>query len=113
MHGVVALFLEVIALAIILLVGGLVVLCVLVVALTTIMALIVLMTIIRSAMVAITPVASMVVAIFVTMMLLVARFMATHGRNMSRILFLQLLLVLGNLLKNASHLVGRYTAQRR
>jgi hypothetical protein len=32
--------------------------------------------------------------------------MATHGRNMSRILFLWLLLVLGNLLKIASCLVG-------
>ncbi len=32
-----------------------------------------------------------------------------YGRNMSRTLFLQLLLVLGNLLKNASHLVGCLT----
>jgi hypothetical protein len=35
--------------------------------------------------------------------------MATCGRNMSCTLFLWLLLVLGNLLKNASHLVGRLT----
>ncbi len=61
MHGLVSLFLEVIALAIILLVVGLVVPCVLVVALTTIMALIILMRIVRSAIVAITSVALMVV----------------------------------------------------
>jgi hypothetical protein len=35
--------------------------------------------------------------------------MATRGRNMSRILFLRLFLVLGNLLKNASRLVGCLT----
>jgi hypothetical protein len=96
-HGLVALFLEVIALAIILLVVGLVVPCVLVVALTIIMALIVLMIIVRLVIVAIMSVALMVVAIFVAMVLLVAQFMATPGRNMSRILFLWLLLVLGDL----------------
>ncbi len=58
------------------------------------------------AIVAITLVASMVVAIFVATVLLVAQFMATCGRNMSRTLFFWLLLVLGNLLKNASRLVG-------
>jgi hypothetical protein len=109
MHGLVDLFLELIAPAIILLVVGLVVPHVLVVTLTMIMALIVLMTIIRSAIVAIASVALMVVAIFVAMVLLVAQFMATCSRNMSRILFLWLLLVLGNLLKNASHLVGCLT----
>jgi hypothetical protein len=67
------------------------------------------MTIIRLAIVAIASVASMVVAIFVATVLLVARFTATCGRNMSRTLFLWLLLVLGNLLKNASHLVGCLT----
>jgi hypothetical protein len=51
----------------------------------------------------------MVVAIFVATVLLVAQFMATCGRNMSRTLFLGLLLVLGNLLKNTSHLVGCLT----
>jgi hypothetical protein len=35
--------------------------------------------------------------------------MATCGRNTSRTLFLWLLLVLGNLLENASHLVGCLT----
>jgi hypothetical protein len=109
MHDLVALFIEVIALVIILLVVGLVVPCVLVIALTTIMALIVLMMIIRSAIVAITSVASMVVAIYVVTVLLVAQFMATCGRNMSRTLFLWLLLALGNLLKNASCLVGCLT----
>ncbi len=113
MHGLITLFLEVIVLAIILLFVGLAVPRVLVVALTMIMALIVSMTIIRLMIIAITSVASMVVAIFVATVLLVARFTATCGRNMSRTLFLQLLLVLGNLLKNASRLVGCDTAQRR
>jgi hypothetical protein len=99
----------VIALAIILLVVGLVVPCVLVIALTTIMALIVSMTIVRLVIVAITLVALMVVAILVTTVLLVARFMATCGRNMSHTLFRWLLLVLGNHLKNASHLAGHLT----
>jgi hypothetical protein len=108
MHGLVALFLEVITLAIILLVVGLVVPHVLVVASTMIMASIS-MTIIRSAIVGIALVASMVVAIFVATVLLVDRFTATSGRNMSRTLFLWLLLVLGNLLKNASRLVGCLT----
>ncbi len=70
------------------------------------MALNVFMTIIRLAIIAIMLVALMVVAIFVVTVVLVARFMATRGRSMSRILFLWLLLVLGNLLKNASCLVG-------
>ncbi len=108
-HGLVTLFLEVIVLAIILLVVGLVVPHVLVAALTTIMVSIISMTIIRLAIVAITSVDLMVVGIFVAMMLLVARFMATCGRNMSCTLFLWLLLVLGNLLKNASCLVGCLT----
>ncbi len=107
MHGLVTLFLEVIALAIILLVAGLVVPCVLVVASTRIMASIVSMIIIRLGIIAITYVASMVIAIFVATVLLVAQFTATCSRNMSSTLFLWLLLVLGNLLKNASCLVGR------
>ncbi len=109
MYGLVTLFLEVITLAIILLVVGLIVPCVLVVASTMIMASIILMTIIRSAIVAIMSVALMVIAIFVATVLLVARFTAMCGRNMSRTLFLWLLLVLGNLLNNASCLVGRLT----
>ncbi len=109
MHGLVTLFLEVIALAIILLVVGLAVPYVLVVASTTIMALIVLMMIIRLAIIAITSVALIVITIFVATVLLVARFMATCCKNMSHTLFLWLLLVPGNLLKNASCLVGRLT----
>jgi hypothetical protein len=108
-QGLVTLFLEVIVLAIILLVVGLAVLRILIVASTTIMALIVLMIIIRLAIVMITLVASMVIAIFVATVLLVAQFTATCCRNMSRTLFLWLLLVPGNLLKNASCLVGRVT----
>jgi hypothetical protein len=109
MHCLIALFLEVITLAIILLVVGLVVPRVFVIALTTIMALIISMTIIWSAIVMILSVASIVVAIFVATVLLVAQFMATCSRNMSLILFLWLLLVLGNLVKNASCLVGHLT----
>ncbi len=109
MHGLVALFLELIALAIILLVVGLVVPCVLVIASTMIMVSIISLTIIRLGIVAITSIPLMVVAIFVAMVLLVARFTATCGKNTSRTLFLWLLLVLGNLLKNASHLVGCLT----
>ncbi len=109
MHGLVTLFLQVIALAIIFLVVGLAVPCILVIALTTIMASIVLMTIIRSAIIAIRSVALMVITIFVATVLLVAQFMATCSRNMSCTLFLWLLLVPGNLLENASRLVGRLT----
>ncbi len=109
MHGLVALFLEVIALAIVLLVVGLVVPPVLVVALTMIMALIVLMTIVRLAIVTITLVALIVVATFLAMVLLVAQFTAMCGGNMSHTLFLWLLLVLGDLLKNASCFVGCLT----
>jgi hypothetical protein len=108
-HGLVALFLEVIALAIILLVVGLVIPCVLVIASTTIMASIVSMMTVRLAIVVIMSVASMVVMIFVATVLLVAQFMAMCGRNMSRTLFLQLLLVLGNLLENDSRLVSCLT----
>ncbi len=109
MHGLVTFFLEVIALAIILLVVGLVVPCVPVDASTTIMALIIWMTIIRLAIVTIMSIALMVIAIFVATVLLVAQFTATCCRNMSRTLFLWLLLVPGNLVKNASCLVGRLT----
>jgi hypothetical protein len=107
MHGLVALFLEVIALAIILLFVGLAALRVLVVMARMIVVLIVLMTIVRLAIVAITSVAPMIVAIFVATMLLVAQFTAMHGRKMSQFLLFWLLLVLGNLLE--SHLVGRLT----
>jgi hypothetical protein len=109
MHSLVALFLGVITLAIILLVIELVALQALVVTLTTIMASIVFMMIVRSAIVAIALVTLMVFAIFVTVMLMVAGFTATHGRKMSHFLFLQLILILGNLLKNARWLVGCLT----
>jgi hypothetical protein len=101
--------LEVIALAIILLVVGLVALCVLVVVSSTIMALIVLMMIVRLVIVAIALVALMVITVFVNTMLMVAWFTATRSKKMSRFPFLWLLLVLGNLLKNANRLVGHLT----
>ncbi len=106
MHGLVTLFLEVIALALILLVVGLAVPHVLVITLTTIMAFIISMMIIRSAIIM---VALMMVAVTATAMLVVARFTTTCGRKMSRFLFLWLLLILGNLIKNASRLVGCLT----
>jgi hypothetical protein len=73
------------------------------------MALIVLMIVVRLAIVTIASVFSMVVAIFTTAMLMVAQFMATRSRNMSHFLFIQLLLVIGNLLENASCLVSCLT----
>jgi hypothetical protein len=73
------------------------------------MASIVLMTIVRLAIVAVMLVTLMVVAIFMTTILLVAGFMATHGRKLSRFLLFWLLLVLGDLLENASRLVGCLT----
>ncbi len=109
MHGLVTLFLEVIALVIILLVVGLAVPCALVIALTTIMASIVLMTIIWFGIIAVMLVALMTVAVVATAMLVVAQLMATCSRKMSRFLFLWLLLILGNLTKNASRLVGCLT----
>ncbi len=67
------------------------------------------MMIVRLVIVAIALVALMIVVVVMTAMLTVARFMAMRGRNMSHFLFLQLLLVLGNLIKNASRLVGHLT----
>ncbi len=61
------------------------------------------------AILAIMSVALMVIVIFVATVLLVARSMARCCRNMSHTLFLWLLLVPGDLLKNASRLVGRLT----
>ncbi len=58
---------------------------------------------------AIALVASMVIAIFVATMLPVAQFTATHDRKLSRVLLFRLLLILGNLLENASCLVGCLT----
>ncbi len=52
--------------------------------------------------------ASMVVTIFVTVMLMVTPFTAMRNRKLSHFLFLWLL-VLGNLLENASCLVGLLT----
>ncbi len=108
MHGLVALFLEVIAPAIILLVVGLVAPCVLVVASRVIVVSIVLMTIVRLLIIVVTLVDLMVVAIFTTVMLTVAQFNATCDKKLSHFLFLWLP-ILGNLLKNASRLVGCLT----
>jgi hypothetical protein len=78
-HGLIALYLEVIALAIILLCVELAVLRVLIFATRKIVALIVLMTIVGSFVVVITLVALMLATIVVATMLLVAGFMAMHG----------------------------------
>ncbi len=67
------------------------------------------MTIVRSVIIAIALVASMIVAVVMTAMLMVAQFTAAHGGKMSRFLFLWLLLILGNLIKNASRLAGCLT----
>ncbi len=98
MHGLVTL-------AIILLVIGLVAPHVLVVALRAIVMPIVLMTIVRLLIIA---VALVIVTIFTTAMLMVAQFTATCNRKLSLFSFLWLL-VLGNLLENASRLVGCLT----
>jgi hypothetical protein len=109
MHGLVALFLGVIALAIILLVIGLVAPCLLVIASTTIVASTILIMMVRLAIVVIPLVTLMVIAVLVTAMMMVAQFMATGGRKKSYFPFLWLILVLGDLLKNASRLVGCLT----
>jgi hypothetical protein len=67
------------------------------------------MKIVGVAIATIASVASMVIAIFVATMLPVARLIAMHDRKLSRVLLFWLLLVLGNLLKNASRLVGCLT----
>jgi hypothetical protein len=73
------------------------------------MAPIISMMIVRLAIVVIELVALMVVAIFMMTTLPVAQFTATCCRKMSRFLLFWLLLVLGNLLKIASRLVGCLT----
>jgi hypothetical protein len=100
-HGLDTLFLEVIALAIILLVVGLVAPHVLLVTLRAIMAPIVLMAIVGLLIIAVASGALMIIAIFTTAMLMVAQFTATCDRKLSCFPFLWLL-ILGNLLKNAS-----------
>ncbi len=107
MHGLVALFLEVIAPLIILLVVGLVAPYVLV-ASRLIMVSIVLIMIVGLLIIAVALVASMVVAIFTTAMLTVAQFTATCDRKLSRFPYLRLL-VLGNLHEKTSRLVGCLT----
>jgi hypothetical protein len=109
MHGLVALFLGVIAITIILLVVGLGAFQVLVVTSEAIVASVVSMTIARLVIVAIASVALMIVAVVTTAMLTVNRFTAMCGEKMSHFLFLWLLLVLSNLIKNASSLVGCLT----
>jgi hypothetical protein len=108
MHGLAALFLEVIVLAIILLLIGLVVLVVPVFATRVIVASIVLMTIVRSVVIAIALVALMVVVVLATM-LPVAQSLAVHDRKMSQLLLFWLPLFLGNLLKNAGCFIGSLT----
>ncbi len=108
MHGLVTLFLEVIALAIILLVIGLVAPHILVVVSRTMVAPIVSMTIVGSLIITVVSVALVIVSIFTTVMLTVALFMATCNRKLSHFPF-HWLLVLVNLLKNANHLVGCLT----
>ncbi len=104
MHGLVTLFLEVIALAIVLLVVGLVAPHVLVVALRAIVVPIVLITIVGLLIIVVTLIALMIVMVFTTAMLMVAQFMTTCTRMLSCFPFLWLF-VLGNLLENPSCLV--------
>jgi hypothetical protein len=106
-HGLLALFLEVIMLAIILLLVGRFVLVVLVFATRVIMAQIVLMMIVRLLVFAIVLVALMVVAILATI-LLVAQITAACNRKMSRLLHLGLFLLL-DLLKDASCFIRSLT----
>ncbi len=108
MHGLLTLFLEEIALAIILLVVGLAAPHVLIIASRVIVVLIVSITIVGSLIIAVTLVALMIVAIFMTAILTVAQFMATWDRKLSRFPFLRLL-VLGDLLENTSRLVSCLT----
>jgi hypothetical protein len=107
-HGLVTLFLEVIMLAIILLLIGLVALVVLVFVMRVIVVSIILMMIIGSSVVAFAFVASMIVAILATI-LPVAWITAAHEGKMSRLLLFWLLLLLGNLLKNAGRFFGSLT----
>ncbi len=93
MHGLVALFLEVITLVIILLVIRLVASHVLVIASRAIVALIILMTLVGLLIIAVASVALVVVAIFTTAMLTVAWFTATCNRKLSRFPFLWLLVL--------------------
>ncbi len=73
------------------------------------MASIVSITIVRLGIIAIALVALMMVRVVMTAMLAVARFTATRDRKMSCFLFLQMLFILGNIIKNASRLVGHLT----
>jgi hypothetical protein len=109
MHGLVAPFLGVIALAIILLVVGLGACRVLVVTSRAIMTPIILMMIVGLLIIAVASVALIIVTIFPTVMLTGAQFTATCNRKMSRYLFLWLLLILCNLIKYTSRLVGCLT----
>jgi hypothetical protein len=111
-HGLAALFLEVIMHAIILLFVGLAALRVLIVVVRTTAASIVLMMIVRSAVIVIASVTLMIVAILVATMLLVAQFMAMRSRKMSHFVFFWLLFILSNLLENASCYVGCLTLHK-
>jgi hypothetical protein len=104
MHGLVTLFLEVIALMNILLLLRCFVLVVLVFVMRVAVALIFLMMIVRSLVVVVALVASMVVMILATM-LPIAQITAAHDRKMSHLLLIQLVLLL-DLLKDAGRFIG-------
>ncbi len=107
MHGLVTPFLELFALAIILLLVGLFVLEVLVFATRVIVALIVLMTFAMSLVVTIVSVALMVVEIL-AIMLPVAQITAASNKKMRRLLLFWLLFLL-DLVKDASCFIGSLT----
>jgi hypothetical protein len=67
------------------------------------------MMIARSAVVAIALITLMIAVILLAMMLLIAQFTTTCGRKISRFLLIWLLFIFGNLLENASCLVGCLT----
>jgi hypothetical protein len=107
MYGLVALFLEVIALAIILFLVGLFVLVVLFFATRVIVASIVSMTVVMLLVIAIVLVASMVVAVLATM-LPVAQIAAVRNGKMSRFLLFWLFFFL-DLLKDSGRFIGSLT----
>ncbi len=113
MHGLIAPFLDVIALAIILLLIRLAVFRILIIAKRMIVMSIVSMMIVRLLVIAIALVALIIVSIFVVEMLLVAWFTAAHDGKMSRFLLFWLHYVLVDLLKNTSRFVGCSTLIRK
>ncbi len=108
MHGLIALFCEVIVLGIILLLIGLVALIVLLVAMRIIVLSVVSMTIVDLLVVAIALVTSMIVTLL-AMKLPVDQITAARDGKMSRLLLFWLLLVLGDLFKDAGRFIGSLT----